>query len=485
MIGTQIGNYRIESELGSGGMGTVYRGTELNLDRPVAIKVLNPEFGRKPEILERFRAEAKAQANLNHTNVATLYAFIIQEGSALMVMEFVDGENFQQMVNRRGAIPYTEAIPLFQQALAGIGAAHRMGIVHRDMKPANIMRNKQGVVKVMDFGIAKLMGERGMTRTGTQIGTVFYMSPEQVKGQGADERSDIYALGVTLYEILTARVPFMAESEFEVLTSHVNSAPPPLSTSGALIPKSIEHAVLKALAKRPQDRFQTVAEFSRALERMDVDMVSPSMATTADLAGSFPVRDLDLTRPPLRPKKRERPWIAFVVGMLVVSGLGLGGFLLLSHKPVRPDSPTAAVIPRSVQTSAPAATEIIIPAGTDVVVGLNSSVDSAVAVPGQVFPATVESPIVGEGRTLVESGGNAQVRLVRFVKAKRFEGAAKMEFELSSLISGGTNYRVQSNRFAMDGTRGKFLGFGAGTMKIPSGISMSFTLTDAVTVTAR
>lgn len=158
MIGTEVASYRILDKLGEGGMGVVYKATDTNLDRPVAIKVLNNELSRNPELVQRFRAEAKAQANLNHTNLATLYTFMVQEGLAMMVMEFVDGETIEQMIMRRGPLPANDAIPIFRQALLGIGYAHRMGIVHRDIKPSNIMLNRAGIVKVMDFGIAKVLG---------------------------------------------------------------------------------------------------------------------------------------------------------------------------------------------------------------------------------------------------------------------------------------------------------------------------------------
>src|ERR1700728_3018061 len=151
MIGTQIEGYLIQEKLGEGGMGTVYRALEVNLDRLVAIKVLNADVARDSSIGERFRAEARAQAHLNHTNIATLYNFLILDGNAMMVMEYIDGESFQQLVDRRGPLPSQELIPLFKQALLGLGAAHRMGIVHRDIKPSNIMVNKSGIVKVMDF----------------------------------------------------------------------------------------------------------------------------------------------------------------------------------------------------------------------------------------------------------------------------------------------------------------------------------------------
>src|SRR5581483_6447832 len=204
MIGTELLNFRILDQLGEGGMGVVYKGIDTSLDRIVAIKVLSPDLSRNPDLVERFRAEARAQANLNHTNIATLYAFVAQAGQAWMIMEYIEGETITQMLERRGLLPPDVGVPLFKQALLGIGWAHRMGIVHRDIKPSNLMVNKQGIVKVMDFGIAKV-----------------------VRNSPVDIRSYIYSLGVTLYEMLTANLPFQSESEFRIMTDHVNAPPPP------------------------------------------------------------------------------------------------------------------------------------------------------------------------------------------------------------------------------------------------------------------
>lgn len=281
MTGTQIGNYKILEKLGEGGMGVVYKAVDINLDRTVAIKALNTELTGNPELEQRFRAEAKAQANLNHTNLATLYALLIEEGRPWMVMEYIEGETFEQMVQRRGPIPGNDAVPMFRQALLGVGYAHRMGVIHRDIKPSNIMLNKQGIVKVMDFGIAKVLGARGMTKTGTQMGTAFYMPPEQVLNRGVDIRSDIYSLGVTLYEMLTANVPFNGDSDYQIMTDHVN-APPPLPTKFyPYIPLGLQNAVLKALEKKPDARFQTVEEFGAALEQPDTFGVAPVAAPAA------------------------------------------------------------------------------------------------------------------------------------------------------------------------------------------------------------
>src|SRR5579872_509347 len=266
MVGTQVGNYLIEEKLGEGGMGTVYRALELQLDRRVAIKILHADLARNQSVVERFRAEARAQANLLHPNVAVLYSFLVVGGIAMMVMEYIDGQNVQEIVRRSGPIQVPHATSWLQQALAGIGAAHRVGIVHRDIKPSNLMITRDGAVKVLDFGIAKVTGgSRSVTSTGAKLGTVYYMSPEQVQGGPIDARSDIYSLGITFYEMLTARVPFNSDSDFTVQKDHVQS-PPPLPT--AFVPgitRGIEKIILKALEKRPEDRFQTVEEFSSAL----------------------------------------------------------------------------------------------------------------------------------------------------------------------------------------------------------------------------
>ncbi len=267
MIGKEIGTYKILEKIGEGGMGIVYKGIDTGLDRLVAIKVLTPELVHNPELIDRFRAEAKAQANLNHTNVATLYAFLQVEGQCLIVMEFLEGQTFEDLLLRGGKLPWRDAVSLTRQALQGLGFAHGMGIVHRDIKPSNLMLTVSGTVKIMDFGIAKALGGSKKTRTGLQMGTPHYMSPEQIRGKPVDARSDIYSLGVTFYQMLTGDLPFQADSDFELMSAHINTPPPVLTTSHADIPKSIEQCVLKALAKEPDDRYQSAEKFVTGLER--------------------------------------------------------------------------------------------------------------------------------------------------------------------------------------------------------------------------
>jgi serine/threonine protein kinase len=316
MIGTQVANYRIEEKLGEGGMGVVYKAVDVNLDRTVAIKFLSSELNRDPGLIERFQSEAKAQANLNHTNIATLYNFINVDGNWLIAMEYVDGINLEETILRNGVMQHHDAVPLFKQALLGIGFAHRFGIIHRDIKPANIMINRHGIVKVMDFGIAKVLSGRRLTRTGVAVGTVAYMSPEQIKNQGIDIRSDIYSLGVTLYQMLTGHVPFESESDFQVQYDHVNTPPPPLSLYYPYIPPGIEVAVLKAMEKDPAARFRTVEEFGAALERPDAVYSAPGtgqvMTPGIPATGSRPVtgggwQNVSTTPPPLAVGQAQGP----------------------------------------------------------------------------------------------------------------------------------------------------------------------------------
>src|SRR5499427_9767867 len=214
MIGNLIGNnYKITEKIGEGGMGSVYKGVDVMLEREVAIKVLRPELARQPDIVERFRSEAVTLAKLNHPNIATLFSFLRQGEDFFMVMEFVRGQTLDNLIRRSGAMPCDRAIGLFCQALEGIDHAHRMGIVHRDIKPANMMLTENGTLKVMDFGIARVLGTSRMTRQGNIVGTIEYMSPEAIQGQEVDLRTDIYSLGILLYELLTGRLPFDSDTE--------------------------------------------------------------------------------------------------------------------------------------------------------------------------------------------------------------------------------------------------------------------------------
>jgi serine/threonine protein kinase len=268
MIGELIDHYRVLELVGCGAMGVVYKGLDVNLDRPVAIKVMGAEARNGPDFVERFRQEARMQAALNHPNVALLFDYFVHDGAPVAVMEFIDGESLEQLIRRRGAIPAHEAVPLFKQALRGVAAAHRAGIIHRDLKSSNLMITKDGVVKVMDFGIAKRQGVTGGTKaSSTSIGSPLYMAPEQILGNPVDCRTDVYALGVTLYQLLSGQPPFdpRGKTEYSVLNAHVNDLPEPPTVHCRDIPGPVVDAVLRAIAKEPEARFQSVDEFLLAL----------------------------------------------------------------------------------------------------------------------------------------------------------------------------------------------------------------------------
>ncbi len=266
MIGSVIGNYRIVEKLGEGGMGTVYRGIDMMLEREVAIKALRAELTSNPELAERFRAEAVTLAKLNHPNIATLHTFFRQGNEFFMVMEFVRGEPLDDFLRRAGAMAVERAVTLFCQALEGIGHAHSLGVIHRDIKPANMMIAVNGSMKVMDFGIARVLGTSRMTRQGNIVGTIEYMSPEAIQGYDVDARSDIYSLGLLLFEMLTGRLPFVADSEFKMMMAQIQQAPPPPRSFAPHVPLAIEQAIMRSLAKNPDARFQSVIEFRQALE---------------------------------------------------------------------------------------------------------------------------------------------------------------------------------------------------------------------------
>jgi serine/threonine-protein kinase len=308
MVGNTVGNYKILEQIGEGGMGAVYKGVDIMLEREVAIKALRPELARQPQIVERFRAEAVTLAKLNHPNIATVHSFLRQGDDFFMAMEFVRGETLDTILRRSGGMSVEQAIPLFCQALEGIEHAHRLGIIHRDIKPGNIMLTETGSIKVMDFGIARVLGTARMTRQGNIIGTIEYMSPEQVRGQETDARSDIYSLGILLYEMLTGRVPFHSDSEFELMKSQVDDPPQPPRDFAPHIPLLVEQAIMRSLAKNPEARFQSAGALRAALLN-SVNLSTPPLqsraGSSAPSVGAGPSIPFGMGVPPVSSEARK------------------------------------------------------------------------------------------------------------------------------------------------------------------------------------
>jgi protein kinase-like protein len=286
VIGREIGNYRITRRLGQGGVGEVFAGVDQMLNRPVAVKALRAEFGREPGVVARFRGEAENLARLNHPNIATLYSLQREGDELFMIMELVQGQTLEALLANRRWLSEPEALAITAQALDGLAYAHGAGVIHRDIKTGNLMVAPSGLLKIMDFGIARVRGAGRLTRQGHIVGTLAYMSPEQIQGEEGDERSDLYSLAVVLYELLSGDPPFVSDSEYALIRAQVETAPPRLIGRVSGVRPEIENALMRALAKHPADRFASAAEFGRALGVSDlggraVDVVRQGLATVA------------------------------------------------------------------------------------------------------------------------------------------------------------------------------------------------------------
>ena len=271
MIGTLIEErYRIVELVGEGGMGSVYKAVDEKLRRTVALKLLRGGYADNPSLVKRFNDETQILASFNHPNITLLYDAFTWQGQPVMVMELLDGEPLSNKVNQMGPVPAVKCVPWILQALAGVAEAHQHGIIHRDLKPSNLMLTSKGIIKVMDFGIAKSDQGLSKTRTATAIGTPYYMAPEQIEAtrfglERADHRADIYAMGVTLYELLAGVVPFQGSSEFAIQRAHMEEQAQPPTNFYPHIPPQIVEAVSRAMAKAPHERFQSAAEFAQAI----------------------------------------------------------------------------------------------------------------------------------------------------------------------------------------------------------------------------
>ncbi|HZV02296.1 MAG TPA: protein kinase, partial [Planctomycetota bacterium] len=270
LVGRTIGGtYRIVRKLGEGGMGAVYEAVD-NIDRKVALKVMKPEFAKTKDFADRFKREAMAAAKFKHPNSVDVYNFGQDGDVCFLALEYVSGRELRDVIRENGALPPLRAADIALQVLAALEKAHAAGIVHRDMKPQNVMiasEDGRDVAKILDFGIAKMKDASGpQTQLGTIMGTVAYMSPEQARGEVVDGRSDLYSVGIILYQMLTGEVPFTGKSSMELIKKQIEQAPPPLRTKHAEIPVALEQVVMKALAKRREDRYQDARSFAKAIE---------------------------------------------------------------------------------------------------------------------------------------------------------------------------------------------------------------------------
>ena len=270
----RLQHYELSEIIGEGGMGVVWKGTDTRLGRTVAVKILHEHHSRDPQLRERFSREARIQASLNHPNIVTLLDYIETSDQLALVMEFVQGRSLDKVIGREvGPIVTDRALPLFNKLLDAFEYIHSQGIVHRDIKPSNAMVDFSDQVKVTDLGIAKIAGDHGLTRTGTKLGTLWYMAPEQVKGQEATKQSDIYALGVTLFEMVGGRVPFdsTTSSDYEVMDLIVKEDLPDPRIFYPHIPEYIVNIINIATSKNKNSRFSSCKRFKQAIYEENID----------------------------------------------------------------------------------------------------------------------------------------------------------------------------------------------------------------------
>ena len=433
MIGSTIGHYKIQSKLGEGGMGIVYKATDTKLDRLVALKFLPEELSRSTSDSERFVQEAKAAAALNHPSICTIHGIEESDGRKYIVMEFVDG---QTLGDKQGSVNLKQAIDIGIQVADGLAAAHEKGITHRDIKPDNIMIRKDGITQIMDFGLAKLRGVSNLTQQGSTVGTARYMSPEQVQGEDIDHRSDIFSLGVLLYELLSGQLPFKGVHETALMYEIVHVDPEPMSSLKSELPPELDAIVLECLAKDKADRFQSAAEISKELRRFKRES-SRQMTSRVTRARAIPAM---IPQPPVpsapAPGSRFTAFVPWVIATLFLVTTVFGFW-----QPWTPEPPIPRVVRFNVKYSTDATVDtrvhpqldisrdgshIVYRAGTDLFIrnlssfeshrleGINDGMYPVFAPNGQTLAyfrseqELMKVPSVGGKPILVSSLANAQ-----------------------------------------------------------------------------
>lgn len=383
MVGQRLGDYELRQLIGIGGMAEVYRGYDVVLQREVAVKVLAGSLASDHSYVERFRTEARRVAALNHPNVVPVYAAGEERGSLYLVMPILS-DSLRDLLDRERRVPFAEAVALATQVASGLDAAHAIGLVHRDVKPENVLVDADGKALLTDFGIAREMAPRGsgsaatLSATGLPVGTPEYMAPEQLRGEPLDARTDVYALGMVLYELLTGVLPFVGGTPYDVAVKVITAPLPPPSSHNPSIPPDLERAVLRALARNPAERFPSAADFAMALRRAvsnqgaaataivgaapghdaprAADAAAPLHAALAAFSGSLARLKAAFGRP-----RRARVALAGALAVLLLAGT-VGGVLLAARH--TPDGGTAGRTGRASPSTGATATATTAPTAT-------------------------------------------------------------------------------------------------------------------------
>ena len=345
---TLNGRYKIQTLIGTGGMAAVYLAKDLILDRLVAIKVLRLDFRQNNDAMRRFRREALSATQLTHPNIVGVYDVGQSQEMNYIVMEYVEGTDLKDYIRQRGALHPIEAVRIMMQIVSAIAAAHQNRIIHRDIKPQNILIDREGNVKITDFGIAVALSDTSLTQTNTLLGSVHYLSPEQARGGMATIQTDIYALGIVLYELLTGRVPFDGESAVSIALKHFQEPLPPVVNPTAMVPQSLENIVLKATAKDPMNRYRSCYEMFQDLktcldstrlyekkfiptsfsgETKVLTPINTQKVKPIQTSREIPIVEMDEEKPV--KKKRKWPWVL----LLVISVIGIMAFAFLHSSP--------------------------------------------------------------------------------------------------------------------------------------------------------
>jgi eukaryotic-like serine/threonine-protein kinase len=375
LLGTLLdGRYRVVRKLGSGGMADVYLAEDQELGRRVAIKILNDRFANDELFVERFRREAKNAAGLSHSNIVSIYDRGETDGTYYIAMEYMDGRSLKELIVR-DTVPVPVAIAYTRQILAALRFAHRHGIVHRDVKPHNVLVDPEGRLKVTDFGIARA-GPSQMTEAGAIIGTAQYLSPEQARGAPVDQRSDLYSLGVVLYELLTGVVPFTGDTPVEIAMKHLSAVPEPPSRKRPDVPRELDLVVLRALAKNPEDRYASADEMDADLARVERGLrvsQETAEAATAVLSGV----GLDATtvsRTPVvaprpypaasyyeydAPLRRRRPLWPWLLAILLLAAAGVAGWYAYTQLQHQLNQTKPVAVPLLVSLPEPTAVQMV------------------------------------------------------------------------------------------------------------------------------
>lgn len=376
--------YQIQGEIGSGATAVTYRGWDERLERPVAVKILRSHVARDEAFVRRFEREARAAASVSHGNVVDIYDVGREKDVFYIIMQLVDGEDLKHLIQREGALPNDRVLLIIEQVLDGLHAIHRAGIIHRDAKPQNILLGRDGVARLTDFGIAQGDNDVGTTTAGTTVGTAAYMAPEQAQAERISQATDLYAVGVVLYEMLTGFLPFNAPSTMALMLEHIQTPPVPPSQRlpGAGISPAMDSVVLQCLAKNPADRFQSARDLKHAMTRTFVDAIQRTSQRTVTVPGAQGTRAMsakgvqqsrppqqrrmDARTPPPADVGRERRGLGGVVSgfalLFLFAVAGVAAWYAFdawqgahTDKDPAPTQTVPAVIPTS--TVLPAATE--------------------------------------------------------------------------------------------------------------------------------